>query len=55
MGCLIHTGKKRNVYTILAGKPEGKSLFGRPGCVCESKRYKVKFILLQANEGSEGE
>jgi hypothetical protein len=25
-------GEKRNVYRILAGKPEGKSLLGRPRC-----------------------
>ena len=37
MGHLTHIGKKRNAYTVSAGKPEGKSLFERPG-VYESKR-----------------
>jgi hypothetical protein len=29
---VAHTGKRRGVYRILVGKPEGKRPFGRPRC-----------------------
>jgi len=41
LGHLAHTGEKRNAYTGLVGKPEGKSLFGRPKCVYV-REYKIK-------------
>jgi hypothetical protein len=31
VGCAAHTGEMRNVYKILAGKPEGKRQLGRLG------------------------
>jgi hypothetical protein len=33
-GHLAQMGKKRNVYRILVGKPEGKRPLGRPRCRC---------------------
>jgi hypothetical protein len=29
---MTHMGEERKVYKVLAGKPEGKRLLGRPRC-----------------------
>jgi hypothetical protein len=40
-GHVEHTSEKRNAYTILVGKPEGKRPLGRPG----SQPHGVSFQL----------
>jgi hypothetical protein len=35
MGHVARMGERRGVYRVLVGKPEGKSLLGRPGRRCE--------------------
>jgi hypothetical protein len=48
-GHVVRMWKKRNVYRILVGKPEGKRPQGRPRCRWVGKG-KVKFSPLQALE-----
>ena len=38
---MVHMGGKRITYRVLVGKPDGKSLLGRPRCRWEDniKRY----------------
>jgi hypothetical protein len=35
MAVTHHVREKKNAYTVLVGKPEGKRTFGRPRCRLE--------------------
>jgi hypothetical protein len=47
-GHVVRMGKKRNVYRLLVGKPEGKRPLGRPR---PSRIYNIKIELLEIELG----
>jgi hypothetical protein len=47
-GHLAHKGEKKNSYRIVAGKPEGKRLIGRPR---STRDYNIKMDLREIELG----
>jgi hypothetical protein len=48
-GYVARVGERRNVYSVLVGRPESKTPLGRPRCRWE---YNIKMNLHEAGCGS---